>query len=124
MQVDLVQKVKVISSWDKFTNVIRKPLYPLAHTHMTMIEWHHLRQGKGKNIQAYTREFKKKALSLGIPLYMHEIFLKYIGGMHSYLRHTILMFIHTNIDKVSIQATHLEATKGKHASEDKIPFKL
>jgi len=43
--------------------------------------------------------------------------------MHSYLLHTILMFSPTNIDKVSIQATHLEASKGKHASEDNNPFK-
>jgi hypothetical protein len=93
MQVDLVQKGKVISSWDKFTKAIRKQFYPLAHTQMEMIEWQHLRQGKGQNIQAYTHEFKKKALSLGIMLYTHETLLKYIGGMHSYLRHTILMFI-------------------------------
>jgi hypothetical protein len=63
MQVDLVQKCKVISSWDKFTKAIKKQFYPLAHTQMTMIEWQHLRQGKGQNIQAYTHEFKKKALS-------------------------------------------------------------
>jgi len=49
-------------------------------------------------------------------LYIHETLLKYIGGMHSYLRHTI------NIDKVSVQATHLEASKGKHAIEDKKPY--
>jgi hypothetical protein len=30
MQVDLVQKGKVISSWDKFTKAIRKQFYPLG----------------------------------------------------------------------------------------------
>jgi hypothetical protein len=49
------------------------------------MEWQHLRQGKGKNVQVYTQEFKKKALSLGILLYTCETLLKYIGGMHSYL---------------------------------------
>jgi hypothetical protein len=43
--------------------------------------------------------------------------------MHSFIHHTILMFSPTNIDKVSIQDTHLEASKGKHASEDKNTFK-
>jgi hypothetical protein len=43
MQVDLVQKGKVISSWDKFTKAIRKQFYPLAHTQTTMIKWKHLR---------------------------------------------------------------------------------
>jgi hypothetical protein len=44
--------------------------------------------------------------------------------MHSYLRHTILMFNPTNIDKVLVQATHLEASKGKHVIEDKKPYKF
>jgi hypothetical protein len=44
--------------------------------------------------------------------------------MHSYLHHTILMFNPTNIDKVSVQATHLEASKGKHAIKDKNPYKF
>ena len=87
--------------------------YPLAYTQTTIIEWKHLRQGEGQNIQAYTQEFKIKALSLGISLYTQEALQNFIGGMHSYLCHIILMFNPTNIDKVSIQATHLEASKGK-----------
>jgi hypothetical protein len=55
-------------------------------------------------------------------LYTHETLQKYIGGMHSYSRHTILMFNPTNIDKVSIQAMHLEASKGKHVREYKRPY--
>jgi hypothetical protein len=34
------------------------------------------------------------------------------------------MFNPTNIDKVSVQATHMEASKGKHATKVKNPFKL
>jgi hypothetical protein len=48
----------------------------------------------------------------------------YNGGMHSYLPHIILMFNPTNIDKVFVQATHLEASKGKHVSEYKKPYKF
>jgi hypothetical protein len=123
MKVYLVQKGKVISSRDKFSKDVIKQFYPLAHTQMKVIEWKHLRQGKGPNIQAYTQEFKNKALSLGCFLETHETLMRYIGGLHSYLRYTILMFIPTNIYKVSIQATHLEASKGKHARKDKDPFK-
>jgi hypothetical protein len=123
-QVDLIQQGKVISSWDEFTVAIRKQFYPLAYVQTAIMEWKHLRQGKGKNVQVYTHEFKKKALSLGISLYTRETLLKYIGGMHSYLRHTILMFNPTNIDEVSVQATHLEASKGKHVIEDKKPHKF
>jgi hypothetical protein len=102
MQFNLVQKGKVISSWDKFTKAIRKQFYPLAYTQTTITEWKHLRQGKGKNIQAYTHEFKNKELSLGISLYTHETLINYIGVMHSYLHHTIFMFNPINIDKLSV----------------------
>ena len=56
--------------------------------------------------------------SLRIPLYTCETLLKYIGGLHLYLRHTILMFSPNNIDEVLVQATHLEASKGKHGFDD------
>jgi hypothetical protein len=73
---------------------------------------------KREKFQSYTHEFKRKALSLGIPLHIPETLLNYVGGMHPYLCHNILMFNPTNIDEVSIQATHIEASKGKHVIED------
>jgi hypothetical protein len=67
---------------------------------------------------------KYKDLSLRILLYTHETHLKYIDRIHSYLRHTSLMFNTTNIDKVLVQDTHLQASKGKNASEYYNPFKF
>ena len=72
-----------------------------------MMSWKTLRQLKGKSVQIYTQEFHKRALTLGISLDSPETLLKYIGGLHSYLRHTILMFNPTSLDDVSVQATHL-----------------
>ena len=80
-----------------------------------MMSWKTLRQLKGKCVQGYTREFRKRALMLGISLDSPETLLKYIGGLHSYMRHTILMFNPTSIDEVSVQATHLEA-RGKNGN--------
>ena len=37
--------------------------------------------------------------------------------MHSYLRHTILMFNPTNIDGVCVQATHIES-RGENVKEN------
>jgi len=48
-------------------------------------------------------------LILGISLDSPETILKYIGGLHSYMRHTILMFNPTSIDEVFVQDTHLQA---------------
>jgi hypothetical protein len=117
-QVDLIQHGKIISSWIEFTSSLRNKFYPLSYMKTSMIAWQHLRQGKGKNVQAYTHEFKRKELSLGSPLHTPETLLKSIGGMQSYFHHTILMFNPTNIDEVSVQDTHLEASKGKHVVED------
>ena len=68
-------------------------------------------------MQGYNQEFIKKALILGISLDSPETFLKYIGGLHIYMRHTILMFNPTSIDEVSIQATHLEV-RGKNGNPE------
>ena len=80
-----------------------------------MMSWETLRQLKGKSVQGYTQQFRKRALTLGISLDSPETLLKYIGGLHNYMRHTILMFNPTSIDEVYVQATHQEA-RGKNGN--------
>ena len=67
----------------------------------------------------------KKSLALNIPLDPYETLMKYIGALHSYIHHTLLLFNPTNLDKVFVQATHLE-DRGKHAQEypAKKPFSI
>ena len=55
---------------------------------------------------------KKRDFILGILLYTQETLLNFIGGLHSYLYHTILMLNPTNLDEVCVQSTHIES-KGK-----------
>ena len=82
------------------------------------------RQLKGQNVQYYTQEFRKRSLMLGVYFQSHDTLLKYIWGLHSYLRRTILMFNPKNLDDVCVQAIDLEA-KGKNTTEEGIkkPFK-
>jgi hypothetical protein len=54
---------------------------------------------------------------LNIPLDSYETLMKYIGALHSYIRHTLLLFNPTSLDEVCVQATHLE-NMGKHVQED------
>ncbi|XP_057844927.2 uncharacterized protein LOC131054430 [Cryptomeria japonica] len=75
-------------------------------------------QGKGQSVQDYTHEFRKKAIALNVPLYTQDMLLKYIGGLHSYLRHSILVLNPNNLDEVGVQATHLES-RGKGSFIDK-----
>jgi hypothetical protein len=55
----------------------------------------------------------------------YETLMKYIGALHSYIRHIFLLFNPTSLDEVCVQATHLE-NRGKHVQEDptKKPYNL
>ena len=77
-----------------------------------IMSWKTFRQAKGQIIQEYTHEFRKRAIALDT----QETLLKYIGGMHSYLQHTLLMLNPSNLDDLCVQATHLEA-RGKHDND-------
>lgn len=90
-----------------------------------MMSWKNCIQLKGQIVQDYTQEFRKRALLLGVNLNSQDTLLKYIGGLHSYLKHAILMFNPNNLDEVCVQATHLES-RGKNIQEDgskRKPFK-
>jgi hypothetical protein len=82
-----------------------------------MMEWKTLRQSKGQTIQSFTEEFRKKSLALNIPLDSYETLMKYICALHSYIRHTLLLFNLTSLDEVCVQATHLE-NRGRNVQED------
>jgi hypothetical protein len=82
-----------------------------------MMEWKTLRQSKVQTVQSFTEEFRKKNLSLNIPLYSYETLIKYIGALHSYICHILLLFNPTSIDEVCVQSTHLE-NRGKLVQED------
>lgn len=88
------------------------------------MNWKKFRQHKGQSMQDYTQEYRKRALMLGVDLHSQDTLMNYIGGLHSYLRNTILMFNPTSLDEVCVQATHLEA-RGKNIPEEgkKNPFK-
>ena len=93
--------------WSSFIVSIKRKFYPLVYMQKSNIDWQNCRQLKGKSVQDYTHEFTRRSLILGINLYSQETLLKYTGGLHSYLRHTILMFKPTNLDEVCVQAIHL-----------------
>lgn len=75
-------------------------------------------------MQEFTLVFKKKDLALDILLNTRETLLKYIGSLHSYLRHTLLMCKPIDFDDVCVQATHIESSgRPFHSNFSKKPFK-
>lgn len=77
-----------------------------------LMEWKYLKQGKGQNVKSFIGECRKQALNLGISLDSPETITKYIGALHSYIMHSLLLFEPTTIDVASVKAIHLE-NKGK-----------
>ena len=62
---------------------------------------------------------------MGIALDSPEVVTKYIGSLHSYIRHSLLLFEPTNVDLASVKAIYLE-NRGKKEKDDhfkKKPFK-
>jgi hypothetical protein len=116
-QEDMKKHGKVLSSWNDFIVALKRQFYPLAYMQKAIMHWKIFRQAKGKRVQSYTQEFKRRSLILGIDLSCQETFLKYIGGLHSYLRNKILMFKTTNIDEVCIQENHLKA-RGRNEPQE------
>ena len=68
-------------------------------------------------MQIYTEEFRRRSIILGVYLTSQETLLKYIVGLHSHLRHTIIMFNPSNLDDFCVHSTHLEARE-KHVSDE------
>jgi hypothetical protein len=83
-----------------------------------MMEWQTLRQNKGQIVQSFTEEFRKKSLALNIPLDSYETLMKYISALHIYLRHTLLLFNPTSLDKFLCKLCTLNA---KERMFNKIP---
>jgi hypothetical protein len=122
-QEDMKKHGKILTSWNDFIVAIKRQFYPLAYKQKATMDWQNFRQAKGQNVQSFTQEFRRRSLLLGVDLSSQETLLKYIGALHSYLRHTILMFNPSNLDEVCVQATHLEE-RGRNDSHEgnKKPF--
>lgn len=81
------------------------------------MEWQYLRQGKGQNVKSFTEEFRKQALNLGISLDSPKVVTRYIRSLHSYIKHSLLMFEPTTIDSTNVKAIHLQ-NEGTHEQDD------
>ena len=60
--------------WSSFISTIKRKFYPLAYMQKSIMDWQNFRQLKGKSVQDYTHEFRRRALILGINLYSQETF--------------------------------------------------
>lgn len=82
------------------------------------MEWKYLRKGKGQNVQSFNEKFRKQALNVGISLDSPDTVTKYVGVLHSYIKHSLLFFEPTMINASNIKEIHLER-RGKNDRYDK-----
>lgn len=124
-QEDLKKSGKIISSWNDLIAALRRQFYPLTYMQKAIMDWKNFRQAKDMSVQIYIQEFRKRALILGVYLSSQDTLLKYIGGLHSHFRHTILMLNPTKLHEVCVHATQLEE-RGKNVPEEinEKPFKF
>lgn len=59
-------------------------------------------------MQSFTEEFQKQELNLDISLDSPKAITKYVGALHSYIIHSLLLFKPTTIDVDRVKAIHLE----------------
>lgn len=81
------------------------------------MERQHLKQIKGKNVHNFIEKFRKQALTLNISLDTPGTLMKYISSLHSYLRHSLLLFEPKTHDDPSVKVVHLESM-GKYEQDD------
>lgn len=76
-----------------------------------------MKHSKGKNVQNFTKVFRKQALPLNVPLDSLEPLMKYSGSLHGYFRHSLLLFEPKTLDEASVKVVHLERM-GKHEKDN------
>ena len=103
----------LLSSWPSFISTLKEQFCPLGYKQKYLMDWQYLKQGRGQDVQSFTEEFRKQALNLGIAPDSPKVVTKYIGLLHSYVRHSLLLFEPTSIDSASVKAIHLE-NRGTH----------
>ena len=99
----------ILSSWSDFVSALHHPFYPLGYVQKEMMNWKIFRQSKGQSVRNFTEEFRKKALELNIALDTTNTLWKYIGSLHHYRQHTLLLLHPTRLDEASVQSIHLES---------------
>jgi hypothetical protein len=75
-QEDMKKHGKILTSWNDFIVAIKRKFYPLAYMQKATMDWKNFRQAKGKNVQSFTQEFRRRALVLGVDFSSQETLLK------------------------------------------------
>nr|GEX60487.1 hypothetical protein [Tanacetum cinerariifolium] len=88
-------------SWKKFTQLLRQEFYSMGYVQDRWTRWHNLRLQRGQNVQEYTIEFRRLAVTLGIAIDNVDIFTKYVAGLPLQIQNEKQLHVITNISNAS-----------------------
>ncbi|PWA84034.1 hypothetical protein CTI12_AA134850 [Artemisia annua] len=95
-------------SWKKFTQLLRQEFYPMGYVQDRWTRWHNLRLQRGQSVQEYTTEFRRLAVTLGIPIDNVDVCTKYVAGLPPQIQTEMRLPVITNISNASSIAMAIE----------------
>ena len=60
-------------------------------------------------MQNFIEELRKQAFNFGISLDLPKTVTKYVGALHSYIKHSLLLFEPTMTNADSVKVIHIES---------------
>jgi len=104
-------------SWREFKAAIRKKFYPVGYLEERWFKWYRLIQSYNQSVQDYTSEFSNQGMALDVDLDEYTIYMKYVSGLHEYIRKELKMFSVKSITEASIKASAIEGRLKKHETK-------
>ena len=104
-------------SWKEFKAAIRKKFYPVGYLEERWFKWYSLKQVYNQSMQEYTSEFSNQGMALDVDLDDYTIYMKYIAGLHEYIRKELKMFSVKSITEASIKAAAIEGRLKRHETK-------
>lgn len=110
-----------VTSWNEFKKKLRKNFYPLGYEYHFFLKWHHLKKGQGQSIEYFYEEYQDLIIRLDIQELTDKMILKFIGGLHGYIRHELEMFPLPSLQEAFRLTSKIEARRKASTKEERKP---
>ena len=87
---------------------MRRNFYPLGYEDQLFLKWNYLKQGQGQSIEDFYEEYQALIIQLDIQESTNKMILKFVGGLHGYIRHELEMFSLPSLQEAFRLASKIE----------------
>ena len=113
-----------VTSWNEFKKELRRNFYPLGYEDQLFLKWHHLKQIQGKSIEDFYEEYQDLIIRLDIQEPVDKLILKFVRGLHGYIRHELEMFPLPSLQEAFRLTSKIEARGEASTLERKVSLIL